>query len=1245
MINDVSGGNYILTHSNDSLATVRSYTASSFYNWEQDNIPITDLTARTNTIAANVGIGLDISGATMVLSSLPDATNAIFSSIDDITARIPKLLDYPLLVEVCTYGNLGELHLEGITLKKGGSLAFINRNHAACVHGDITGSATTVATAGYTAGFSFGEAKLINTFKSPDLWTKISAATSIRHAGGCYIEGANGWNGNFRVFGSTHLSTKLPFNEPMFLTSGTADLINSVGAPYYTFAGTAYGAVKDVSVSADANPRQFGIPTQTSLRTKATWLAEANTGDLIPAMYAYGNYFEKVKIENCKGEQIQFKGICVDGATVPADGVGLVTHTTPIGFDIQNSDVVLTSCAAFRNREAGFKVSNSNISIEGGITGYRNYPLNSYGRTVNDSDIWDLDSLGNGFEASKSVIKFDETSLNTNASATSNLGKHGFTMMSNGGNGWIFDECKVMGGVGGHTSTQEQGAGEDDFQTTQLIAAFNKLNGFQIDSSQVKYQGIIRSQANEVDGIYSVGSKIGVMGAIADFNSENGLHLDSSQFTYNIGASKYFVGYDTSLSSWKNRAGHSAFTPAICTEGNGIHNINIINTSQFSDNRLENSGQRAGLVGGRKGGEDICQMWSNNALVRDAASMSDYETGNIPLINVTNNSYARLLGLAAIYDNVNSAGAYVAASGSVKGRVLSVTDNSNVDLYGSSAFNTNMTSMYSFSAELRDLQLSWNKCAVYAGNNSKIRISGPTKISKIGVNALAENSSRIEIGPALDKTGRPDKSLNPLDPSGHTRIELHSTRACLVVNNKSSLEIVKVGADVPANTINIVERQPISSYNNHSGAFLQFYPNGFTEEIWNTSGGYYSSLDLQEKLDPNSSHLRTVEGIAPITTPVRTNHNLASTGGMCVRAVGGSDVIVDQVNFEVHMPPADLSGAYYNIDGSGNEGEGVYSGFAAEQTGATGMGTADKHYAGSQIFIWNISDTSRILASNLKVNSVDSSAAGFHGPAGRWGSFSDWADNNIGALDYYGKTGAYGTLTDADITTAYNYGPFRLLTSVGSDLMTYTEGINKDNGSAHYTVPPDYSSSATGGSPTAQLNAQGYSCAGHTASSVIGSDFRSHSQIEQQTHNAGNTMYYYGQPVFGSRPGDDGKYLTSDEGLNSANRYLLSNPMAEDWWPTFLGANTFTSLSPQFPIPPIHMEWQGYLRNFLDESAAETFANAKHGASKMIKLCSIYRSNTDELTGGEGRDGVMDGDYTFGVGVRSVNMFDLEKNI
>ena len=988
------------------------------------------------------------------------------------------------------------------------------------------------------------------------------------------------------------------------------------------------------------------------------YLTRQTADNILSPMYVYGNYFTSVKVENCHGAQIQLKNICVDG--VSATGAYVYKHDNSIGFDIQNSDVVLTSCASFRNRDAGFKITNSNVDIEGGIIGYRNYALDGsgsrsgYGHRSStgfaDTDIWDIASHGNGFEASRSTIKFDETQSLTNASGTSHLGKHGYMMMSNGGNGWLFDKCKVIGGVGGHNSSQEQGAGDEDYQTTQLISAFNKINGFTIDSSQVRYQGMLRSQGNEIHGIHLSNSKVGSMGVISEVNGNTGLLLDSSEYIYNIGANKYTTAYDLDLSSWISRAGHSKRTPAVCLDLNSVQNLTVTNSSKFSDNRIKNSGRRAGVIGGRYLFNDTSRtnsMMANNGSIVDPAEVSQYEKGTVPLISVSNNSYARLLGLAAQGDYNSSGMNIVTPSGSVKGRVLSVTDNSKVDLYGTSAYNTTL-GMFDFINTVEELKTTWTRSAVYAGQNSRIRISGPTKISNYGVAALAEDNSKIEIGPALSELGIADISLDPNDTSGHSMVELHATRACLVANNKSTIEMIKCGRNIPIgeHSINYTEEM-LSRGEYHSSAFIQFYPNGFTEELMNPAGGKYENLTLGSAVSSISGwRNRNHPGLDDATTPNRYNHSSNSTGGMCVRATGGSTIIADQVNFEVRMNAIDLSGAYYNIDGSSNEGIGVYSGDATEvDHHQNGMGSTTKHYAGSQIFMWNIADNSRLLASNLKVNNVDPSAAGFHGPAGRWGGFTTWTDDNVGPLDYYGKTGAYGTLTGASVTDAHNHGPFRLLTSVASDLMTYAEGFNSFQ-SAHYTEAITYGSSATGGTAIAQLNAQGYPAPGHTASSIEGSDFRSHSHIEQQTHNSSTTVYYYGQPIFGSRPGKDTYNITRDgQDVGSANsRFLVGNPMMEDYWPTHkVGANVMLAMAPQFPIPPIHMDWQGYLRNFLDESAADTFANAKHGASKMIKLCSIYRSNTLPLLGGEGRDG--SGDYTYGHGVRSLNMFDLTKLI
>ena len=140
MINDVTGGNYVITATNN-LIDVRKYTASSFYNWEQDNIPIDDLMTRTNSLGASIGLTASgIAGATLVLSSTADNANSVYDNIDDIVNRIPKVLTFPLLIEICSYGNLGSLNLEGISIKGSGSLEVINRNHGQALYGDSSPS-------------------------------------------------------------------------------------------------------------------------------------------------------------------------------------------------------------------------------------------------------------------------------------------------------------------------------------------------------------------------------------------------------------------------------------------------------------------------------------------------------------------------------------------------------------------------------------------------------------------------------------------------------------------------------------------------------------------------------------------------------------------------------------------------------------------------------------------------------------------------------------------------------------------------------------------------------------------------------------------------------------------------------------------------------------------------------------------------------------------------------------------------
>ena len=1273
MINDVTGGTFVIDYPSTYLVDINKYHASQFYNWEQDNIPIEDLESRTNTLGSALGIfGDGIDGTTMTLANTEVSAHSVYGSLDNILKLLPKTITFPILVEVCTYGNLGDLVLENITLKGRGKLEFINRNYSTSIKGD-TNNATikNVVTMTSLDGtpFPWGDEVVVSSVTSQKLLNEITtaAAANTRTTNNCYDR--TEWNKYFKIISHRDLSTDLTLGEPLFGVSSInhSELLDTNSATNYGLSAIPY---TDVSTSADSNPSEFSIVGQTSFRGPVYHTPPA-VAQVASPTYVYGNWFNSVRVENCRGSQIQIKGFCVDGVGTSALG-DKKYHSNAVGFDIQNSDVVLTSCAAVRNSDVGFRIDNSNVLIEGGITGYKNYPYDGNNRTPipgeTEYDIWNLDYKGHGFEAYRSHITFDADSTDDNVISTSNLGKHGFVMSNNGGDGWRFDSCRISGGVGGHNATSEQGAGPLDYQTTQLIGAFNNSNGISLINSNSAYRGILRAQGNMVHGISSSKSKVSCMGVISELNNEIGLHLKSSEFVYNYGAADYITAYDSNNVNWQNRAGHSLLTPAVSVQDNGIQNIKIFNNSTFENEKIEFQSRRSGLIGGRGKPTKSWAMQAANSRGGQAGPsysnitvISPREKFNLPLISVDHNSYARLLGLS-VFGDVNPLNAHnalyaVEASAGIKGRALSITDNSNVDLYGTSAFCTVLTNEHDY-ANVSSLQNSWNKSAVYVGDNSKIRISGPTKIAQFGVAVLAENNSTIEVGPPLDNTGAYDSGLydfkNLSDGTGHTTFDAQGTRACLVVNNNSTLKMAKCGVGVSAreDTINRTAHTVLDDIY-HASSYVQLYPNGFTEEAFNEDGGRHCDQNWRNMLKTPGVFNRLTMGLDSSTSPSNESHVSATTGGMCVRAVGGSNVLLDQVNFEVYLECTDASGAYYNIDGSANEGVGCYhgSGFNSSVMTETNMfGDATDHYGGSQIHMWNIADTSRIVASNLKINKLDGSAAGYYGPAGSWGTGTAYT-YNLGPLDYFGKSGAYvDTYTTPSLTaSATNYGPFRLMLGVNSDLHSYfegtasAEGALSDEGSGevsygHGTAGP----AAKGGSPIAQLNSQGYAAAGLFAQCLTGSDYRNHRKLEPVRGSYDMYSAAAAQPIFGQRQ--------SDLSGVTLNRKFLPNPMMTEYdtyKPSYTSAQRAENLylSPNFPIPPLHMDWQGYLRNFLDESASDVFANSKHASSKMIKLCSIFRANTDPLTGGEGRDGVMDAAYTFGKGCRSLNLFDLDKLI
>ena len=113
---------------------VSKFDTSSYYNWEQDNLPLYDLEERTyelweqqgfTTSAGVPGLALSVSADTP--QATLDADNTIFTDVSSCIAAIPKVVRFPVLVEVANFGDLGVLELHNFRIEEGGSIEIINR--------------------------------------------------------------------------------------------------------------------------------------------------------------------------------------------------------------------------------------------------------------------------------------------------------------------------------------------------------------------------------------------------------------------------------------------------------------------------------------------------------------------------------------------------------------------------------------------------------------------------------------------------------------------------------------------------------------------------------------------------------------------------------------------------------------------------------------------------------------------------------------------------------------------------------------------------------------------------------------------------------------------------------------------------------------------------------------------------------------------------------------------------------------
>ena len=399
---------------------------------------------------------------------------------------------------------------------------------------------------------------------------------------------------------------------------------------------------------------------------------------------------------------------------------------------------------------------------------------------------------------------------------------------------------------------------------------------------------------------------------------------------------------------------------------------------------------------------------------------------------------------------------------------------------------------------------------VYASNGSKVRFSGPTMIVQFPIDVLAENGSETLL--------EPQENLpywNLASSGNHTMVELHSTRACLVANNNSTITMRDMGDYhawwSPAVQALLVEDGgvPIANFNYDdaqglqlatSSGYVQFYPNPQSSEIHTTYTNPVEDLETHYVGDMSDTTKKYL--VEPLSNN-EAAHKDYSYGGVCVKVSNGSEVNVKNVHFPAGWENA--SGAIYDFSS-----------------------------LCSNLYIWNIADDSRLKAEYVSVSGAFGSESAYHGPQAVYkqgstsvsGAPSSTPDtSSMSILDTFGiRSNLVGYPNDFYGKIAYeNRGPFRLFFT--------------PNGPAKFLGYHDGVGGLIYGAPYQQL-AQGYNPSGD-CSAVSSTAWVSDGPIYQELYpeyRPGGTTYdgssfYYVSSMLD--PGYKNRVFLDDSGMNT----------------------------------------------------------------------------------------------------------------
>ena len=1102
---------------------VTKFGSNDFYNWEEDNEPLYDLDERTYLAWEKLGFptscipGLALTVSANAPASAFDCNSNIFPTVSAAIAALPQALCFPVLIEVANFGSLGALELHNIKCTGNGSIEIINRNFVRSY------APSALVTNDFPGPGDYGDFVIANQISSLDVSTTLIQNKCL-HISSLVWSGANDARaaGNMRavVMDKIQDGTEA-YNQNISVSLSSAQFFGS--SPNY-FNVSAYEGTLDIfdspvtNVQADAssfNPFTFTLAYRDGTITNK---------NCDVALYA--NYFDKVSIKNCEGP-IYIRGFCADGVSN--------TLRRSLGFIVENStNIYLENVLAARYTEAGFKFTNSVVNILRGITAYRCYQFDNTGARLAGSFYGHMDKefhfkdKAAGLYALNSVINFSST-LSMEPSGVS---AYDFMVgFCRNANGIVLENSKLTGGI------KRTNLAEPKSQSYYAIM-WNADYGIYCRNGIIDLDGRLEV-VNNTRGLRAENSNIFFDECTFEYNQREGLHLINSNVLYNKNFQKptQFAGTTDNYRQFEFRY-------------NGQH-LRLESNSTFYPNL----------------GPSACiayeKMKFDNSWGADNIWSELTTKAAIPSVEIDSGSEAIFVNCKINKGDLAS----IPTAEPAYGLGIAIKNNSKAHFIGTSGACTVI-------AGPNDYAYQKKAAGVYALNNSEVEFNGPTLIAQFAVDVLADGNSVMTFQPQRDKqTGSVDKSTWLLsDTRGHTSVELHATKACLVADKGSIINIRDLGnyPSLWSGTNGVIAVASSLDYRPDTleisslilRGSMQFYPNPNDENDYNNGIGIDDVQASTTSREAFSQYANTYNYNLSQNPFIPANADQLSSitaGGMCIRAVGGSKVNILNVNFPCGWWNA--SGIIYDTSGAdaGN-------------------------LLCNRTFIWNIADNSYLNAAYLSVSSNYPKDVGYHGPRAIWlsgagavayGAPPSTPDtSSLSVLDMFGSGQANTWNLGGGNTTRYgvdgfeNQGPFRLYVSPHS-ASRYLTGPNN--------TPNVY------GFPY-QVFAQGYNFSGNlsaapTVSSLFG-------LIIQNNNNALTTSGFYYCSAFVE---------------DSANRVML------------------------------------------DESAANTLANAKNGAtgkSGRNKICTIYQAH--KSLAGEAQDNST---TTYGRGFKSANVFDLSRSV